>query len=50
MRLCAVLFLAAATLTGCVDTETYPITGEECHADDPVKELDTSDCLVPVGS
>lgn len=31
-------------LTGCEKEGTYPITGEECGPEDPVKTLDAKDC------
>jgi hypothetical protein len=34
-----VFFLAA-----CEDEAKYPVTGEECGPDDPVRTLDASDC------
>lgn len=43
---------ALLTLAGC-DPEpatTYPISGEECAPDDPVRDLDAADCApVSVG-
>jgi hypothetical protein len=32
-------------LVACTDTKHYPISGEECGPDDPVKSLDPSDCM-----
>lgn len=32
-------------LIGCEEQDTYPITGEECGPDDPVKTLDAADCM-----
>lgn len=41
----AVLFLAA-----CVQEGTYPVSGDECTAEDPVKEIDAADFdCVPAG-
>ena len=31
-------------LAACTEPGTYPISGEECGPDDPVLELDASDC------
>lgn len=45
--------LIALTIVGlgaCAEEGKYPISGEECHADDPVLELDASDCMVLPGS
>ncbi len=35
-------------LAGCEADGKYPLSGEECRADDPVQTLDTSDCIPPV--
>lgn len=48
MRYVAILALLA--LVACTAPGTYPITGEECGPDDPVKALDASDCLPPAGA
>jgi hypothetical protein len=41
---------AAALLTAC-EPDRYPITGQECGPDDPVRALDGSDCVsIPAGS
>ena len=42
--------LAALTLSACTEDETYPVSGEECGPNDPVKDLDAADCLPPVGN
>lgn len=35
-----------ALLSACAPAAgTYPISGEECGPDDPVKTLDASDCI-----
>lgn len=41
------LMLSAAVLTACTEPQTYPATGEECTAEDPVKSVDPSvlNCL-----
>ena len=31
-------------LSGCENDGKYPISGEDCGPDDPVKTLDASDC------
>ncbi|MDP5216060.1 hypothetical protein Q5Y75_02405 [Ruegeria sp. 2205SS24-7] len=44
------LLAAVATLAllgACVKEDTYPVTGEQCGPEDPVKELDAADCYVP---
>ena len=40
------LFAAALALTACVAPDKYPVSGEECGPEDPVKEIDASmaDC------
>ncbi|UWQ82088.1 hypothetical protein [Leisingera caerulea] len=35
-------------LAACNEPGTYPVSGEECGPDDPVLELDASDC--PAGA
>ena len=37
---------AALLLAACTEPGRYPVSGEECGPDDPVKSLDASDCLV----
>jgi len=42
------LVAAAAVLSACEKSaETYPVTGEQCGPNDPVKELDAEDCFIP---
>lgn len=43
------LAVMALGLAGCVDGK-YPISGETCGPDDPVKTLDASDCTIPPGT
>ncbi|WP_372573153.1 hypothetical protein [Ruegeria jejuensis] len=38
---------ALAVLSACTKEGTYPISGEECGPDDPVKTLEGADCYVP---
>ncbi|SLN60395.1 hypothetical protein [Ruegeria meonggei] len=48
----AVLMMAAALLLSACDktSETYPVTGEQCGPEDPVKTLDAADCdILPAG-
>jgi hypothetical protein len=47
MKLLTFLFAigAMAILAGCTEPETYPLSGEECTATDPVRELDPLTCL-----
>lgn len=43
-----VLLASAAILSACEkSTDTYPVTGEQCGPDDPVKTLDAADCYIP---
>ena len=39
--------IAAGLLAACTQTETYPLSGEECQPGDPVQGMDAQDCLVP---
>jgi len=39
------LLLAAA---GCSDIDHYPISGQVCSPDDPVHDLDATDCVAPM--
>ena len=39
------IFGATVLLAACTQTETYPVTGEACGPDDPVKQVDALDCL-----
>lgn len=34
-------------LAACTEDQTYPVTGQECHEDDPVLSLDAVDCTPP---
>lgn len=34
-------------MAGCAEPGRYPVTGEECKPDDPVKDLSAPDCIVP---
>ncbi len=44
----AVLLVLATVLSGCEKSaDTYPVTGEQCGPEDPVKTLDAEDCYVP---
>lgn len=42
--------LALTSLTACFQEDTYPVSGEECGPNDPVKDLDATDCLPPATS
>ncbi|MFK7937780.1 MAG: hypothetical protein AB8B82_00255 [Roseovarius sp.] len=41
-----ILAVSASFLTGCADEDHYPVSGEECSEDDPVKTIDPTitDC------
>lgn len=39
--------MAALMLAACTEDGTYPISGQECHEDDPVLDLDAADCTIP---
>ena len=42
--------LAIFTLTACAEEGKYPVSGEDCRADDAVQTLDASDCAaLPAG-
>ena len=43
--LIAGVFLLFVTLGACANTDTYPISGQECGPDDPVKDLQAADCM-----
>ncbi|MEW2918918.1 hypothetical protein AB1A64_17780 [Ruegeria sp. ANG10] len=47
----ACMMAAAMLLSACEkDTETYPVSGEQCGPEDPVKTLDAADCdILPAG-
>ena len=51
-KLSLLALIAALGLAACVtqEEETYPITGEECGPEDPVKDFGPSDCVLPTGS
>jgi hypothetical protein len=42
--------ILSAVLLGCTDEKTYPLSGEECQAGDPVAEVRPPDCAtLPTG-
>lgn len=47
MKFVQSLFMISLVLliSGCIREDRYPITGEECGPDDPVRGLDASDCI-----
>ncbi|WP_170766001.1 hypothetical protein [Ruegeria lacuscaerulensis] len=49
--LAALMMMAAVLLSACEkDNQTYPVTGEQCGPEDPVKTLDAADCdVLPAG-
>ncbi|PTX56044.1 hypothetical protein C8N43_0694 [Litoreibacter ponti] len=42
--------IALTALSACVTEDRYPVSGEECGPNDPVKDLDAADCLPPIGT
>lgn len=42
--------LAFLSLAACTEGDTYPISGEECGPNDPVKDLNAADCLPSTGT
>ena len=44
-----VILVAFTALASCTDTKHYPVSGDECGPTDPVKEVETLDC-VPAGT
>ncbi|WP_170479366.1 hypothetical protein [Ruegeria arenilitoris] len=49
--LAALLMISALLLGACEkESETYPVTGEQCGPEDPVQTLDAADCdILPAG-
>ncbi len=47
-----IALLAALGLSACVAAEedTYPLTGEECTAEDPVQDFGATDCVPVAGT
>lgn len=46
--LITLMLASSLVLAACEkEAETYPISGEECGPEDPVKTLDAEDCFVP---
>jgi hypothetical protein len=50
MKLFMQIALVMATLaaSGCAESK-YPVSGETCGPDDPVRTLDANDCMVAPG-
>lgn len=42
------LFIVLSVVAGCSDPDHYPISGQACSPEDPVLDLDASDCAPPV--
>lgn len=38
-------FGATVLLAACTEPDIYPVSGEACGPDDPVKQVDALDCL-----
>lgn len=45
----AFTLIAVLLLQGCETQGQYPVSGEQCGPEDPVKELDAGDCMPPAG-
>lgn len=43
----ATSILVFLLIAGCAEQDRYPISGEACADDDPVKTLSAGDCLIP---
>ena len=41
------LVALALAVAGCTDPAHYPVSGEECGPNDPVRDLDANDCNIP---
>lgn len=37
--------ISILVVTACSEPDTYPVTGQACGADDPVKEMSVPHCL-----
>jgi hypothetical protein len=42
-----VTVLAFGLLTACTQTDTYPVSGDECGPNDPVRGMEAQDCMPP---
>jgi hypothetical protein len=42
-----VLISATLGISGCAEPGHYPVSGEDCKPNDPVKDLNAADCIVP---
>ena len=51
-KIISLTLLMALGLAGCVTAEddTYPISGKECTAEDPVQEFGATDCSPVAGA
>lgn len=45
LRSLLVLLGLALFVTACTETQRYPVTGEECGPEDPVKDLSAQQCV-----
>lgn len=46
-----ILLTATLILAACTEEGKYPISGEECHAGDPVADITPPDCAtLPTGT
>lgn len=40
-----VFFALFAALAGCTDTDHYPVSGQDCGPNDPVRDMDATNCV-----
>jgi hypothetical protein len=40
-----VFFAIFAALAGCTDTDHYPVSGQDCGPNDPVRDMDATNCI-----
>lgn len=46
-----ILLMSVLALSACTEEGRYPLSGEECTAEDPVQEMTSADCAaLPTGS
>jgi hypothetical protein len=43
------LLALTLALFGCAEPGHYPLSGEDCGPNDPVRTLDAADCTAPIG-
>ncbi|SHH19904.1 hypothetical protein [Marivita hallyeonensis] len=45
----SLLIGAILAMSGCTEPDTYPVTGIECDPNDPVQDMDASECTAVSG-